>query len=113
MIDKFCEGWHVVEASPGDDGTGAAVWAAAESEGFMAGLAGMRVAAAEAAQQRRGRVTAVLMHPREVWLRCGQVIRRERDGAVFRVLSDSSDCMAPASSSMDAAQTTVERLVTP
>ena len=113
MIDDFYEAWRMVAVSGTADSMGAASYAVTEGEAFMAGLAQTRVKAAEAAQQRLGHVTGTLMHPRSVALRCGQLIRRERDGAMYRALSDSSDCMAPASSSMDAAQTTVERLVTP
>ena len=113
MIDDFYEAWRMVAVSGTADGMGAASYAVTEGEAFMAGLAQTRVKAAEAAEYRLGHVTGTLMHPRGVALRCGQLIRRERDGAVYRALSDSSDCMAPASSSMDAAQTTVERLVTP
>ncbi len=111
MIDRFFEAWQLIDATAVSDGMGAAVWSAAEGEAFRAGLVRAKVRAVESAEQRQGHVTGTLMHPRGVRLCCGQLIRRERDGAVFRVLSDSTDCISPEASAIDAAQTTVERLV--
>ena len=78
---------------------------------FAAGLCRMTAQSTEAAEVRKTRAAGVLVHPTDVALDSGDLIRRERDGAVFRVMGDSSDGQTPACASVFFAQTKVERLV--
>lgn len=111
MIERYYEAFHRVSMAAQCDGAGAADWELTTGEAFFAGLCGASSAPITAAEQREAKVSAVLLHPRGVTLRCGDMIRRECDGAVFRVLSDSADSQTPDHSALNIARTKVERLV--
>ena len=54
----------------------------------------------------------MLLHELDVTLTLGDDVRRERDGALFRVMSHSGLMRTPAFSGLQFAQVPVERLVT-
>lgn len=55
----------------------------------------------------------VLLHDTDVTLLPGDCVRRERDGAVYRVTGQSGGMRTPAFSGLQFAQAPVERLVIP
>ena len=57
------------------------------------------------------RQTPMLLHETDVTLVQGDYVRRERDGAVYRVCGGSDGMRTPAFSGLQFAQAAVERLV--
>ncbi|MBQ7850200.1 MAG: hypothetical protein IJ343_10790 [Clostridia bacterium] len=57
------------------------------------------------------RSTPVLLHEFDVTLRPGDCVRRERDGAMWRVTGSSADMRTPAYAGLQFAQVPVEGLV--
>ena len=55
----------------------------------------------------------VLLHEYDVTLAPGDHVRREKDGALYRVAGRSDDMRTPAFSGLSFAQVPVERLVIP
>ena len=111
MIENYYEPFRKLTAVRAEDGMGGADVKVMPGAVFAAGLCRVKVQPVMAAEQRRTRMQGVLAHPKDVMLDSGKMIRRERDGAIFRVISDSSDVQTPAGASVFFAQTTVERLV--
>ena len=111
MIENYYEPFRMLAAVKTEDGMGGADVTLVPGDMFAAGLCRGKAQPVTAAEQRKTRMQGLLLHPLEVVLECGALIRRERDGAVFRVMSDSSDMQTPAEASVFLAQTMVERLV--
>ena len=57
------------------------------------------------------RQTPMLLHETDVTLAQGDYVRRERDGAIYRVCGGSDGMRTPAFSGLQFAQAAVERLV--
>lgn len=111
MIEKWFEAFTLLKATPVADGLGAAPPALTEDIPFLGALtyaveqvltAGERPVLADA---------PVLLHEYDVTLAPGDRVRREKDGAVYRVTGQGM--RAPAWSGLRFGQAQVERLVVP
>lgn len=112
MLHDYCEPFTLMTALPAEDGLGATALRYEAGERFSAALCAAPGAPDAPAGLTAARQRPVLLHPQEMTLMPGDVVRREADGALYRVL-DASDFMRTPPCALSAfAQVTLERLVT-
>lgn len=111
MIGQYYEPFRKLKMIRTADGMGGEDVVLQDGAEFAAGLCRVSSTVVTAAEKRRTMMHGALLHPIDVALDCGDLIRRERDGAVFRVISDSDDTRTPSRATVFFAQTKVERLV--
>ena len=110
MLQDYCEPFTLMTPVAAD-ALGATALRYEAGESFSAALCMAAGAPASPAGMTAARHAPVLLHPREMTLMPGDVIRREADGAHFRV-TDCSDFMrTPRIAHASFAQATLERLV--
>ncbi len=113
MIERWFEPFALLEKAAVPDGLGG------ESLGFSPALTFQGVLSFTSdpqdtmAGQSVPAESLVLLHEFDVTLTPGDHVRRERDGAVYRVTTRSDSMRAPAFSGLRFAQVGVERLVIP
>lgn len=113
MLQDYFEDFALMEKVCKADGLGGESVSLEYVMSFRGGLthtAGQKISAG-------GRMTLrselVLLHEFDVTLSPGEIVRRERDGSLWRVCSSSDDMRTPAFSGLQFAQANVERLVIP
>ena len=113
MIEKWFEPFTLLERASSPDGMGGECVTWQEILVFQ----GVMTYAAEdeitAAGQRMAAARTVLLHEFDVTLSPGDHVRREKDGAIFRIAGRSDSMRAPAFSGLRFAQIPAERVVTP
>ena len=113
MIQRWFEPFTLLEKTAVPAGMGGESITYTPSLDFQGALtftAGDEISMAGQAVLREG---MALLHEFDVTLAPGDHVRREKDGAVYRVQGRSEDLRSPAFSGLQFAQVPVERLVIP
>lgn len=109
MLCDFLEPFTLLQARREPDGLGASVVAWADESSFRAALAPSMGSEIPLAGQSAARTGTVLLHDPDVTLALGDHVRREKDGAVYRIVG--ADMFTPACAALALAQAPVERTV--
>jgi len=112
MIQRWFEPFSLLEKTASPDGMGGESVTFAPMMTFQGALTfttGDEISMAGQAVLREG---MALLHEFDVTLSPGDHVRREKDGAVYRVQGRSDNLRSPAFSGLQFAQVPVERLVT-
>ncbi len=113
MLTDYFEPFTLLERRAEADGLGgeAVRWAALTTfGGALTHTCGEELSVGGRAVLRQ---QPVLLHELDVTLILGDHVRRERDGAIYRVCGGSDGMRTPAFSALQFAQVPVERLVIP
>lgn len=113
MIEKWFEPFTLLVKAMATDGLGGTQTTFAADRAFSGVLTYAAGREITVAGQPMLRESPVLLHSLEQPLRPGDHVRRERDGAVYRVTDRSENLCAPSFSGLRFAQVPVERLVVP
>lgn len=113
MIDRWFEPFTLLEKTSADDGLGGTSISYASVMGFQGVLCVSPAEEITMAGQTVRTEELVLLHEFDVTLAPGEYVRREKDGALYRVTDRSGLMRAPAFSGLRFAQVPVERLVIP
>lgn len=111
MIEKWFEAFTLLAQVPVDDGLGARPPALAEDVPFRGALTFTVAGEIPAGGQIALEDTPTLLYDPDVTLVAGDRVRREKDGAIYRIKGGSMG--APAFSGLRIAQVKAERLVIP
>lgn len=111
MCTRWFEPFMLLEAAHVPDGLGGSGMTLTEVTPFRGALTHTASDAETAAGQLVLKHQPVLLHEFDVTLAPGDYVRRERDGAVWRVTGSSGDMRTPAFSGLQFAQVPVERWV--
>lgn len=111
MIEKWFEAFTRLNPTPASDGLGAAPPALTEDLPFLGALTYTPTREFTAGERPVLSDAPVLLYEYDVTLAPGDRVRREKDGAVYRVTGQGMQ--APAWSGLRFAQAQVERLVIP
>lgn len=111
MIERWFEAFTLLEKAAAPDGLGGETAALTPSIPFQGALTLTAGDMTNAAGQPVLAESPVLLHETDVTLVPGDHIRREKDGAVYRVTDRSDMLRAPAFSGLKFAQAPVERVV--
>lgn len=113
MIEKWFEPFSLLEKTSAADGLGGERITFAPALTFQGALTFTTGEERDMAGQLVLREEPVLLHEFDVTLTPGDHIRREKDGAVYRVSGSSDSMRAPAFSGLRFCQVNVERTVIP
>lgn len=113
MIEKWFEPFTLLETVAVSDGMGGENRSFTGGTPFRGALSYTTDGTAEAAGQFLLKETPVLLHEFDLTLVPGDRIRREMDGAFYRVTGRSDNLRAPAFSGLRFAQVPVERVAIP
>ena len=113
MIEKWFETFTLLEKSTSADGAGGVQYEYAPSLTFQGALTLTPGKEQSAAGQFVLLEKPVLLHEFDLTLAPGDYVRREKDGAVYRVTDRSDNMRAPAYSGLRFCQVNVERTVIP
>ena len=113
MIEKWFEPFILLERVSSPDGMGGECVTWQELLPFQGVMTFTTEDEITAAGQRMAAAQTVLIHEFDITLSPGDHVRREKDGAVYRVQGRSEDLRSPAFSGLQFAQVPVERLVIP
>lgn len=113
MIEHWFEAFTLLEKKAVDDGLGGTTASFAPILGFQGVLSMTTAEPTAMAEQPILAEAMVLLHEFDITLAPGDHVRREKDGAVYRVTDRSGNMRAPAFSGLRFAQVPVERLVIP
>ena len=109
MLARWYEPFMLLEASRTPDGLGGSSLTLTDDIPFRGVLTLTVSGETTAAGQPALTHQPVLLYELDVTLSPGDYVRRERDGAVFRVTGRAGDLRAPAFSGLQFAQAPVER----
>ena len=113
MIERWFEPFTLLEKSTADDGLGGTEASYTPMFGFRGALCTAPAAETTLAGQAVQAEALVLLHEFDVTLSTGEYVRREKDGALYRVADRSGLMRTPAFSGLRFAQVPLERLVIP
>ena len=111
MLKDFCEPFTRMIPQPDVDNLGATVMRYQPGEDFSAALCHTPGSPTSPGGLTAARQTPVLLHPREMTFRPGDVVRRASDLTLYRVLDCSDFMRTPPGARTPFAQVTLERLV--
>ena len=94
------------------DGFGGFVWEWKDGVEFAAGVVKKQDTQMLIAEQSGAKTVYTIVVKASVALENGDRVRRLRDGAVFKITSDSAEMKTPDTSGMKFAQVTAERVAT-
>lgn len=113
MIEKWFEPFMLLEKQSTPDGLGGQTLTFLDDTPFAGVLTCTCDVPVTAAQRIAVEESPTLLHEYDVTLETGDCIRREKDGAVYRVLTRSDGLRTPAFSGLRFCQVAVERVVFP
>lgn len=113
MIERWFEAFTLLEKETVPDGLGGTGTTYVPILGFRGALTTTTAEQTVMAEQPILAETLVLLHEFDITLSSGECVRREKDGAMYRVADRSGNMRAPAFSGLRFAQVPVERLVIP
>lgn len=111
MISDYYEDFVLLGRVEKADGLGGMTTAWSEDTGFRGGLtsvSGMEIIPGGVSRLKE---TPVLCHENGITLHLNDCVKRVRDGARYRVVSDSDEMRTPSCAGFSYAQVRVERLV--
>lgn len=111
MLSDFAEAFTLLAADAFSDPEGGILMQTTAPERFSAAITDMLGSKDEQAGQLFPHTTPCLLHPLSITLRPGDFIRREKTGALYRVLTFSQEMETPACATFSFAQTLLERVV--
>lgn len=109
MIDQFFEPFTLLTPACIQDGLGGTATELTPFVAFRGALTQIAAQEQDTAGRMSLRSRPVLLHDFDVTLRMGDRVRREKDGAIYRVAGRPEDMRTPAFSSLRFAQVPVER----
>ncbi len=104
QMDKFV----IMDKTTESDGLGGVITVWKEGAPVLVALQQESATGKQIAQALTGVKTFTVVTKRNVVFRFGDVIKRVRDGRVYRISADAEDLKTPNSSSLDMRQTTAE-----
>lgn len=113
MIERWFEAFTLLERKSTPDDLGGEIVAYDEVTPFQGVVTFTAGDSLTRGGQAALREEPVLLHEYDVTLSPGDYVRREKDGAVYRVASRTDSMRAPAFSGLRFAQVNVERVVIP
>ena len=113
MIEKWFEPFMLLEKNTQPDGYGGERITFTDDAPFSGVLTWTRDTPITAAQRLALEESPALLHEYDLTLEPGDHVRRETDGAVYKVVSHSGSLRAPAFSGLRFCQAAVERVVFP
>lgn len=113
MIEKWFEPFTLLEETPTPDGLGSRTAAFTPALSFLGALTWAEDQPHPAAASQALRCAPALLHEFDVTLSPGDHVRRDKDGAVYRVTGRSDSLRSPALSGLRFAQVPLERVVVP
>lgn len=113
MIEKWFEPFTLLEPAFEDTGLGSMEGGFTEGTSFSGVVSYHTGSEVSAAGQLVLEETPVLLHEFDVTLSPNDYVRRDRDGAIFRVTSPADSMRAPEFSGLRFCQVRVERVVLP
>lgn len=113
MIEKWFEAFTLLETQAESDGMGGERFTYSPVLTFRGALAFTTGSEINAAGQTMLQESPVLLHEFDVTLAPNDHVRREKDGATYRVTNRSDSMRSPAFSGLRFAQVPVERVVIP
>ena len=113
MIEKWFEPFTLLESAAEPTGLGSVEGGFNPLMSFQGAVSCRAGSEVNAAGQLALEETLVLLHEFDVTLRRDDYVRREQDGAVYRVISASDSMRTPAYSGLRFCQVNVERVVLP
>ena len=111
MVTDYWEEFRRMNRADMPDGLGGQAEALSPGEGFQAGLCPERAQEASPGGAAAVRERYQLVHEAGVTLGPGEIVRRERDGALYRAVGHSEYGRAPQRGRLAFCQVRVERLV--
>lgn len=111
MISDYYEDFVLLGRVEKSDGMGGVTAAWSEDTGFRGGLTSVSGVEIIPGGVSMVKETPVLCHESGVSLHLNDCVKRVRDGARYRVVSDSDEMRTPARAGFSFAQVKVERLV--
>ena len=113
MIEKWFEPFMLLAKHAEPDGLGGTHLTFTDDVPFSGVLTWQSGTPVTAAERIALEDAPALLHEFDVTLSAGDHVRREKDGAVYKVLSHSGSMRAPAFSGLHFCQVAVERVVFP
>ncbi len=113
MIERWFEPFTLLEETAVPDGQGGQQTGFREATAFQGALVFTPGKEITLAEQTIPAEAMALLHEFDVTLSPGDYVRREKNGAIYRVKTHSGGMCAPAFSGLRFAQVDVERLVIP
>lgn len=113
MIEKWFESFTLLEKQTEPDGMGGECFTYSPLLPFRGALTFTTGSEISAAGQMMLQENPVLLHEFDVTLAPNDHVRREKDGAVYRVTGAADSMRSPAFSGLRFAQVPVERVVIP
>lgn len=111
MLQDYCEPFTLMIPVTAEDALGCTAVRYEPGETFSAALCAAPGMPDASAGRTAARQMPVLLHPRELSLMPGDVLRRGCDGALYRVLDCSDFMRTPRTALVAFAQAALERLV--
>lgn len=109
LIDAMMDECIIMNKIKESDGEGGSITTWIEGAEILVAITTDMSMSARVAEREGVTSTYTLTTKRENALDFHDVIKRKKDGKIFRVTSDANDKMSPAVSSLDMAQATAER----
>lgn len=109
LIDAMMDECIIMNKIKTSDGEGGSITTWIEGAEILVAITTDMSMSARVAEREGVTSTYTLTTKRENALDFHDVIKRKKDGKIFRVTSDANDKMSPAVSSLDMAQATAER----
>lgn len=113
MLNDYFESFMLLEKHAEADGAGSERVAFSPVTAFRGGLTHSSGEEVAIGGRMTLKSTPMLLHDFDVTLMQGDYVRRERDGAIYRVTGCTADMRTPAFSGLAFGQVPVERLVIP
>lgn len=113
MIERWFEAFTLLEKEASPDGLGGEAVTLTPGMAFQGVISRTACAEKDAAGRFILEENPVLLHEFDVTLALGDHVRREKTGAVYRVVDGSDKLRAPAHSGLRFAQVRVRKVVLP
>lgn len=111
MLEDYFEDFRLLEGDEAPDLMGGSQSAYTPGMLFRAGVTATPGEPITTGDHPALRLRPVLLHEWDVTLSPGDRVERVRDGAVYRILSRSTDMQSPSFAALQVAQVPVERVV--
>lgn len=108
MLSDYFEDFVMQDKSSQPDGFGGIVWTYSDGAPFRAGISTNSTTEAQIAVQNGMKALYTIVHPVALTLRQDDLVKRVKDGRVYRITSNSADMTTPAIAQVQYSQVTAE-----